>query len=62
MALDKIIKVFVPHISSLVVEMKIYLAKKAHISSLFIEKVIILAKYLDYIHVFLKDLVKILLK
>lgn len=61
-ALDKNIKDFVAYINSLISKMIIYLAKKDPIALLLINKVIILAEYLNFVDIFLKNLVKILPK
>lgn len=50
------------YISSLASKMTIYSAKKVLISLLFVEKVTIPAEYFDFIHIFFKKLVVILLK
>lgn len=56
------VKVFEVYMSSLIVIIKKYLARKTQISLLLVENIPILAKYSDFLNDFLKKLVEILLK
>lgn len=63
MALDKNIKVFIMHKTSLSLSlMLIYLVKKVQIYLLIIEKVIIPKKYSDFFNVFLEKKTLVLLE
>ena len=61
-ALDKTLKAFVIHISSLGSRMPIHPARKAQLTLLLAKKVIVIAKYLDFANVFLEELANILPK
>lgn len=61
MALNKNIKAFIIYISFFSLEL-IYPIRKAQIASLLTEEVIILDKYSDFIHVFSKQQVFMLLE
>ena len=61
-SLDKNIKAFVVHVSSLELRITIYLARKAQMAFLLAEKVIVPAKYLDVADVFSKKSANILAK
>lgn len=50
------------HLNSLAAKITIYSAKKTQITLLLFPNIIILAKYFDFMDIFLKKLVKILLK
>ena len=62
MALNKNIDVFIVHIHSLSLGLKmtIYLARKAPIALLMVKKVTVLVKYSDFANVFLKESAKVL--
>ena len=60
--LDKSIKAFVMHISSLKLRITIHLARKAQIALLLAKKVTRLAKYSDFADIFSEELGNILLK
>lgn len=60
--LDEDVKAFVSYISNLTVKMTTHSAKKVQISMLLVKKIIILVKYLDFMEVFSKKSVKLLLK
>ena len=64
MALDKNIKAFVMHISSLSLELKVKInpAKKVQINLLLTKKVTVSTKYADFANIFSKESKKVLLK
>lgn len=53
MALNKNVKVFMMHVTFLLI-IAIYPAKESQIASLFAKKIKILVKYLDFLNMFLK--------
>lgn len=61
-ALDENIELLVPYISSFAAKITIYLARKAQISLVLVEEVTILIKCVDFVDVFSKKSVKVLLK